>query len=145
MHELSIAQTIVDSVLSEADGRGRERVVQIDIDVGELMQLDRKALAGALRILLDGSGMKRARVRLHLESAAFTCRRCDKQWGMPQAKKQLAEVPDVLRVREPDSKELPLHFLPSLYSAFLRCPYCGSSDIFARRGREIRLRRVLLG
>jgi len=145
LHELSIAQTIVDSVLSEADRRGAERVVQVDVDVGELMQLDRRALTGALRILLDGSRLKGARVRLHVESATFSCRRCDKQWGMAQAKKQLAEVPDGLRVREPDSKELPLHFLPSLYSAFLRCPYCGSSDIVAERGKEIRLRRVLLG
>ena len=145
MHELSIAQTIVDSVLSDADTRGAERVVQIDVDVGELMQLDRRALAGALRILLDGSRLKGARVRLHVESAEFTCRRCGRRWGMTQATKQLAHVPDELRVREPDSKELPLHFLPSLYSAFLRCPHCGSSDILTQRGKEIRIRRVLLG
>jgi hydrogenase nickel incorporation protein HypA/HybF len=145
LHELSIAQTIVDSVLSEADTRGGQRVVQIDVDVGELMQLDRKALAGALRILLDGSRLKGARVHLHVDHAAFSCRRCGRQWGMAQAKKQLGEVPDELRVREPDSKELPLHFLPSLYSAFLRCPHCGSSDISAQRGKEIRLRRVLIG
>jgi hydrogenase nickel incorporation protein HypA/HybF len=145
LHELSLAQTIVDSVLSEAERMGGTRVARIDIGVGEMMQLDRRALAGALRILLDGSRLKGARVSLHVESAAFTCRRCDKRWGMSQAMKQLAEVPDVLRVREPDSKELPLHFLPYLYPAFLRCPYCGSSDILAYRGKEIRIRRVVLG
>ncbi len=145
MHELSIAQTIVDSVVSEADKRQAEKVAQIDVDVGELMQLDRRALAGALKLLLDGSRLKGARVRLHVESAAFDCRRCGRRWGMAQARKQLAEIPDALRIREPDSKEVPLHFLPHLYSAFLRCPHCGSSDIFARRGREIRLRSVTLG
>jgi hydrogenase nickel incorporation protein HypA/HybF len=145
LHELSIAQTVVDSVLSEVDRRGAEGVAEVDLDVGELMQLDRKALAAALRILLDGSRLKGARVRLHVERAEFACRKCDEQWGMPQARRQLAEVPDMLLVREPESKELPLHFIPYLYSAFLRCPHCGSSDILALRGKELRLRRIVLG
>lgn len=143
LHELSIAQTIVETVVSEAEARPAERVAQIDVDVGELMQLDRRALAAGLRVLLDGSGLKGARVRLHVEGAAFNCRRCDKQWGMAEAKRQLERVPDALRVREPDSREIPLHFLPQLYPAFLRCPGCGSSDVLASRGKEIRVRGVL--
>jgi hydrogenase nickel incorporation protein HypA/HybF len=145
LHELSIAQTIVESVVSEAERRRAERVAQIDVDVGELMQLDTKVLAAAVRVLLDGSRLKGARVRLHVESAAFACRRCGRQWGMTEAKKQLAEVPGALRIREPDSREIPLHFIPYLYPAFLRCPGCGSSDIFAYRGKEIRLRSVTPG
>jgi hydrogenase nickel incorporation protein HypA/HybF len=143
LHELSIAQTIVDAVVSEAHARPAERVARIEVDVGELMQLDRSALAAGLRVLLDGSGLKGARVRLHVEAADFACRRCDKRFGMAEARRQLEKVPDALRVREPDSKEIPLHFLPQLYPAFLRCPRCGTSDILASQGKEIRIRCVL--
>lgn len=144
MHELSIAQSIVDTVLSEVKKNDAKRVTEISVDVGQLMQLDRNALAFALRLLITGPVLKDARVRVRVKKASFSCRKCNLEWGMAEAQKQLAEVPDTLRVREPDSKELPLHFLPSLYPAFIRCPRCGSSDISSKEGEEIQLRRVVM-
>lgn len=144
MHEMSIAQNIVDTVLSEAQKKGAKKVKEISVDVGQLMQLDRSALAFALRLLMTGPVLKGARVRVRVKKASFSCRRCDLEWGMAEAQKQLAEVPDALRVREPDSKELPLHFFPFLYPAFIRCPRCGSSDISSKEGEEIQLRRVVM-
>ena len=144
MHELSIAQNIVDTVLSEVQKNDAKRVTEISVDVGELMQLDRNALRFALRLLMTGPVLKGARVHMRVRKASFSCRKCDLKWGMAEAQKQLAEVPDTLRVREPDSKELPLHFLPFLYPAFIRCPGCGSSDISSKEGEEIQLRRVVM-
>ena len=144
MHEMGIAQNIVDTVLSEAEKKGAKRITEISVDVGQLMQLDRDALAFGLKLLMRGPTLRGARVRVRVRKASFSCRRCNSEWGMAEAQKQLAEVPDALRVREPDSKELPLHFLPYLYSAFIRCPGCGSSDIFSREGEEIKFRRVLM-
>jgi hydrogenase nickel incorporation protein HypA/HybF len=144
LHELSIAQSIVDTVLSEVQEKGAKRVTEISVDVGQLMQLDRKALAFALRLLMTGPALKGARVHVHVSKASFSCRKCGSAWGMAEVQKQLAEVPDTLRVREPDSKELPLHFLPFLYPAFIRCPRCGSSDIFSKEGEEIQFRRVVM-
>ena len=144
MHEMGIAQNIVDTVLSEAEKKGAKRITEISVDVGQLMQLDRDALAFGLKLLMRGPTLRGARVRVRVRKASFSCRRCNSEWGMAEAQKQLAEVPDALRVREPDSKELPLHFLPYLYPAFIRCPGCGSSDIFSREGEEIKFRRVLM-
>jgi hydrogenase nickel incorporation protein HypA/HybF len=144
LHELSIAQSIVYAVLSEAQKKDAKRVTEISVDVGQLMQLDRNALAFALRLLMSGPVLKGARVRVRVRKASFSCRKCNLQWGMAEAQKQLAEVPDTLRVREPDSKELPLHFLPSLYPAFIRCPRCGSSDVSSKEGTEMQLRRVVI-
>jgi len=144
LHELSIAQNIVDAVLSEVQKNGKGRVTEISVDVGQLMQLDRNALAFALRLLMTGPVLKGARVHVRVRKASFSCRKCELEWGMAEAQKQLAAVPDVLRVREPDSKELPLHFLPSLYPAFIHCPRCGSSDIFSKEGEEMQLRRVVM-
>jgi len=58
---------------------------------------------------------------MHVNEASFSCRRCGAKWNMTDAKKELEQVPDSLRIREPDSKELPLHFLPYVYSAFIHC------------------------
>lgn len=144
MHEMSIAQSIVDTVLSEVQKKDAKRVTEISVDVGQLMQLDRSALAFALRLLMTGPVLKGARVRVYVRKASFSCRKCNMEWGMAEAQKQLAEVPGTLRVREPDSKELPLHFFPFLYPAFIRCPRCCSSDISSKEGEEIQFRRVVM-
>ena len=144
MHELAIAQSIVDSVLDEATRAKAKRVESIDIEAGELMQLDVPVLKGALTGLLAGPILSGASVAVRKTKARFACRRCGREWGMSEVKKQLKAVPDDLRVREPDSVEIPLHFLPYLYPTFVKCPRCGSSDTGARSGEDIRLRRVLM-
>ncbi len=144
MHELGIAQSIVDSLLAEADKANAEKVASVEIEVGELMQLDVKALEAALRLLMRGPRLEDARVVVRVTEASFTCRRCGKEWGMDETRKQLLTVPDDLRIREPDSVELPMHFLPYLYPSFVRCPGCGSSDSTATRGEDIRIARVVL-
>jgi len=144
LHELSLAQNIVDTVMSEVERRDAKRVREISLDVGQLMQLDRKALTFALRLLMVGPKLKDTRVRVHLVKATFSCQKCMFEWGMTEAQKQLAMVPDILKIREPDSKELPLHFLPYLYPAFIHCPRCGSSDIISKEGTEIQLRKVIM-
>jgi hypothetical protein len=56
--------------------------------------------------------------------------------------KQLGKVPDDLLVREPENKEVPVHFLPALYPAFLRCPSCGSSDVELVGGNNVKVTKV---
>ena len=144
MHELSVAQSIVDAVLSEAEKNNAKKVEEINVDVGELMQIDAQALEEMLILLMKGPKLARAKVRLNVQKASFLCRRCTEKWDMTEARKQLSSVPDDLLIREPDSKELPLHFLPYLYPAFLRCPKCGSSDIAVIQGEDIRIRRLIM-
>ena len=144
MHELGIAQGILDSVRDEAERAGAKRVVSVDVEVGELMQLDIDALRGALTSQMLGPELAGAKVSIGLTEASFSCSRCGSTWGMGEARMQLAAVPDRLRVREPDSLELPLHFLPYLYPAFVRCPKCGSSDSSILQGEDVRIRRMEL-
>jgi len=144
LHELSIAQSIIDYVVSEADKNGAKSVTEIQIEVGELMQVDVEALKELVKMLMTGPRLEKCRVRLELKAASFRCRKCGAAWDMKEANKQLQQTSDSLLVREPDSKELPLHFLPSLYSSFLNCPRCGSADIGAENGGDIRLRKMVL-
>ncbi|HYB45724.1 MAG TPA: hydrogenase/urease maturation nickel metallochaperone HypA [Nitrososphaerales archaeon] len=145
MHELSIAQSIIDYAVSEADRNKAEAVSEIQVDVGELMQVDVKAMRELIKLLMKGPRLEHCKVRLRIVEARFQCRKCGFGWAMSEAKKQLQQTTDSLLVREPDSKELPLHFLPSLYSSFIRCPRCGSADFGANSGEDIRLRKLVLG
>jgi hydrogenase nickel incorporation protein HypA/HybF len=144
LHELSIAQSIIDYAVAEADRNGAKSVSEIQVEIGELMQVDVRGLKDLLRLLLTGPKLENCKVGLRVKEAAFRCRKCGTAWDMREAKKQLQETADSLLVREPDSKELPLHFLPSLYSSFLHCPKCGSADIAAESGEDIRLRRLVM-
>ena len=145
MHELAIAQSIVEAAGEEAAKAKAKRVASIEVEVGELMQLDVAALRQALNVLMEGPTLGGAEVHLTVSPASFVCNRCGERWGMSEARRQLALVADELRVREPDSVELPLHFLPYLYPAFVKCPKCGSADSEAVEGEDIVLRRVVLG
>jgi hydrogenase nickel incorporation protein HypA/HybF len=144
LHELAIAQSIAESAAEEAGRAKAKRVASIEVEVGELMQLDVEALRQALKMLMAGPILKDAKVHVRVSSASFVCNRCGERWGMPEARRQLALVADELRVREPDSVELPLHFLPHLYPAFVKCPKCGSADSEAVEGEDIVLRRVVM-
>ena len=144
MHELSVAQSILDAVLSEGEKSNAKKIKEINVEVGELMQIDVEALKTMLMLLLKGPKLAHAQLKLKIRKASFACRKCSEKWGMSEAKKQLSRTPDELLVREPDSKELPLHFLPYLYPAFIRCPKCGSSDTVVTQGEGIRLRGLIM-
>lgn len=144
MHELSIAQSIIDYVVSEADKNGAKTVNEVQVEVGELMQVDVEALRELLRMLMTGPVLEKCNVKVELKGATFQCRKCGDAWNMKEAKEQLRKTSDSFLVREPDSKELPLHFLPSLYSSFLHCPKCGSADFAANGGEDIRLRKLVM-
>ena len=143
MHELAIAQSIVEAAKEEADKAGAQKVTSIEVDVGELMQLDVEALEGSLKMFRRDPRLKDMEVRVRTTRASFSCNKCGRTWGMAEARKQLEEVADELRVREPDSIELPLHFLPYLYPSFVRCPGCGSTDSDVE-GEDVVVRRVVL-
>jgi len=144
MHELSVAQSIAGFALSETEKRNAKKVTELHIDVGELMQVDTKILLDALNMLMVGTRLKGCDVRIRVVGASFSCRRCSARWGMAEAKRQLGAVEEDLLVKEPDSDELPLHFLPYLYPAFIHCPKCGSSDVAATRGEDVQIRKMVL-
>ena len=144
MHEFGMAQSIVEYTLSEAERKKAARVTEIHVDVGELTMIDRRVLSHALRLLLTGPKLEGCKVIVRKKEVKFVCRKCGAPWSMKEAMTQLQEVPEELLVREPDSREVPLHFLPSLYPAFVHCPKCGSADLIVKEGEDISIRRMVI-
>jgi hydrogenase nickel incorporation protein HypA/HybF len=145
LHEFGIAQSIVDYAASEVGRKKAARVLEIQVEVGELAMIDRPVLAHALRLLMTGPTLERCRVRINKRKVVFGCRKCSASWPMTEAIKQMDKVQDDLLVREPNSKELPTHFLPSLYPAFVHCPRCGSADLEVKQGEGVVVKRMVLG
>ena len=143
MHEMGIAQGIVDYAVNEAKARNSSKVAEIQVEVGELSMIDRSILSNALRLLKTGPMMGGCRFRVRVRKVSFECRKCSAKWPMAEAMKQLEKVPQDLLVREPDSREVPLHFLPSLYPAFVRCPKCGSADLDVTAGEDVKIMRLV--
>lgn len=143
MHEIGIAQSIIDSTLEEAERVGADKVSYIEVEVGELTQVEPRVLQEALGLLLRGPMLVDARVEVKLAKASFACGRCSREWAMDETRRQLEAVSPELRVVEPDSVEVPLHFLPYLYPAFVRCPACGSADTSVKEGEDVYVRRVV--
>ena len=141
---MSLAHSVASSILSEADKHEAKKVLKIQLAIGELMQLDKGILVDSFKSLLEGPVLGGAELEVLDDRAAFTCQKCSAKWGMEETRKQLKSVAPDLLIDEPDSKELPLHFLPELYPAFVHCPECGSSDIFLTDGGVIKITRLVL-
>jgi hydrogenase nickel incorporation protein HypA/HybF len=143
LHEYGIAQSIIAYALSQAERSHAERVSEIQVDVGELTMVDVGILSSAFRDLAKGTPLQSCKLRIRKAATSFDCRRCRSHWSMEEAANQLDRIPDELRVREPDSREFPVHFLPGLYPSYLRCPRCGSADVEAIGGDGIRIRKLV--
>ncbi len=144
MHALSIAQSIVDTALSEADRHNAKTIREMHIDVGEMMQVDTKDLSNALSLLMTDQRLKGCKLDLQAEVASFSCRKCNSSWGIAEVEEQLASAPDSQLASMSDSEEPPHHFPPSLYLASLNCLKCGGTDVSVNSGEGVRLRKLVL-
>ena len=73
MHELSIAEAIVDVVERHAQGRA---VARVDVRVGHLRQVVPEALSFAFTVLTSGTALEGAELRIAHVPAAGRCRAC---------------------------------------------------------------------
>jgi hypothetical protein len=78
MHELSIAQNVIDTVLSETKKNSATRVLVIEVSLGELMQLDKDAFVYSLSLLLSGPMLSAAKLEVKIDKASFSCRKCSR-------------------------------------------------------------------
>ena len=73
MHELSIAQSILDIAVEHA---GERRIVAVDVRVGHLRQVVPDALSFAFALLTEGTAAEGARLEIEHVPAAGRCRAC---------------------------------------------------------------------
>ncbi len=73
MHELSIAQAIIDVATRHAEGR---RVLRVEVQVGHLRQVVPDSLQFAFALVVQGTALDGAELAITHVPAAGRCREC---------------------------------------------------------------------
>jgi len=135
MHETSIALSIlatVEDVFKNVPDA--KKVKSILIRVGLLSLVDIEALRFALRVASRGTPAEGADISILLEYPLFRCRVCGREWSLD--KRALSEITGRYDIGSV------MHLYPDVILEYLKCPYCGSTDIEIVKGRGVILDSV---
>lgn len=143
MHEWSLAEAILENLTFMVKREGARRISEVEIVHGEIMELELDILRFALEELSKGTPLEGSRFIFKEEKASFRCNSCGNSWDFKKAHDML---PEDLWIREgtDGGRESPIHFIPDLAQALMRCPNCGSRDFEVESGRGLRIHRVVL-
>jgi hydrogenase nickel incorporation protein HypA/HybF len=119
MHEFSISNEIVRNVLDTAKKNGGQRVLSIQLEIGELALLNVEQVTFWIHELFKGTVAEGAKVKVKPIKARIQCESCGYKGGMSL-----------------DRQDPFRHFIP--YS----CPKCSSFQIKVEKGRECTLRNI---
>ena len=119
MHEFSISSEIVKTVLDHVKKEKGEKVLSIQLEIGELALLNEEQVTFWIHQLFKGTVADGAKVKVKAIKGRIRCESCGYKGGFSL-----------------DQKDPFGHFVP--YS----CPKCGSSEIKIEKGRECTLRRI---
>jgi len=81
MHELSIAEAVVDIASRHARGR---RVAVVELKVGYLRQVAPSALEFSFELVAEGTSVEGAELRMEEVAAAGDCRGCGAETPLPE-------------------------------------------------------------
>ena len=133
MHEYSLAEGVILAVKSVALKEGLRSVTEVTLSVGDLAQIDREVFLEALKILSSEYGLGDINFVIEGEESSFKCNSCGFEWRWSQVKDS------ILRELCGDAIECdnPIHFIPDLINAFMKCPKCGSPDFEITSGYDV--------
>ena len=119
MHEFSISDEIVKNVLGAVKENNAQKVLSIQLEIGELALLNVEQVTFWIREMFKGSVAEGARVKVRTIKARIKCESCGYRGGMN------------LDQRDPFRHAIP-------YS----CPKCQSFQIDVEKGRECHLKKI---
>jgi hydrogenase nickel incorporation protein HypA/HybF len=116
-----MAEKIVKAVLDVANSRKASRVVQINLDVGELTFLGHDQLKFGIEVLTKGTISENAKVLIRTRKAKIKCRKCG---YMGQANYLGEEIHSMVPI------------------PILSCPKCGSPEATVAEGNECMVKSI---
>lgn len=112
MHEMSIAQSIVDLAEEQARNRGSLAVEELELEIGRLAGVELQTLAFALESAVKGSMLEQATIIRHIIEGEGQCIDCG-------------------------------HTFP-MEALFASCPECGSYCVKIIKGKELRVKSIVI-
>jgi hydrogenase nickel incorporation protein HypA/HybF len=76
MHELSIAQSIIDIAQKEMEKAKAVRIREIELEIGQLSGIDYKSLQFALEMSVKNSPMEHAKIIIYKPKGKAICLTC---------------------------------------------------------------------
>jgi len=85
MHELSIAMNIIDIAEENLDNSDATRLIEIEIEIGELSGVIPEALEFAMKNAVSNTVLENANVRIEIIKGMAKCRKCSNEFEMTQS------------------------------------------------------------
>ncbi len=117
MHELSMAQAIVDTVLDAAEKNDAEEIVEVTIEVGKLTMLNPEQLKFLLDVIVEDTLLENAELIIEDIPVEIKCHICEFEG--------LANTDD-----------------SDHYLAIVLCPECGERNVEILKGRECNVKTI---
>lgn len=112
MHEMSIAQSIVDLAEQQARQRRSPAVEEVELEIGRLAGVELQTLDFALESAVKGTLLEQARIVRHIIDGEGQCLDCNRIFP-----------------------------LDALFSS---CPHCSSWCIKICKGKELRIKSIVI-
>ena len=146
MHEWSLAQAIFESVLDFAREKNISKIIEVEVSVGELSQLDINLMSEAFHLISKDTILHDTKIVFKEIKARFKCKNCGYEWDMKEAERQMKEnIPEFAKiVDEEGTVDYPIHYMPDLIYAYIKCPACGSKDFEVVSGKGVKITKIIV-
>ena len=133
MHELSVATGIFETVLEVASRHSAKRVLEVQLDIGELTLLNPDQLALAFEVLSKGTIAEGSKITINVIKAKARCNSCGEEWDL-NLSKMAPTLSHIVALTCPACD----------LKAYLggKCPKCGGSDYEIVQGNELIIKSI---
>jgi hydrogenase nickel incorporation protein HypA/HybF len=76
VHEVSLCQRIIEIVTEQVATYTSARIIQIDIEIGQLLAVDKAALLFGFEVVARGTVAENARLNIHEVAGLARCNSC---------------------------------------------------------------------
>jgi len=139
MHEPSLAHSVAVALIEIAKSNNFSKVKEVEISVSEGNMIDEDIFMFWLKEMLKGTIFENANIRLVKNELRFKCNSCGNVWSLSEVKESLIRelCGDVVDC------DTPIHYLPDIIQAYMKCPVCKSNDIEVLQSSGIMINRVI--
>ena len=82
MHELSLAMEVVELAAREAQKHGVSRILEMEIDVGDLSGVDAETFQSALEMVVGNTLLEKTLIRVMCKPGRGVCSDCNEEFEM---------------------------------------------------------------
>jgi hydrogenase nickel incorporation protein HypA/HybF len=117
MHELSMAEAIVNTILDVAKKNNAEEIMEVTIEIGKLTMLNPEQLKFLLDVLSEDTPLENSEIIIEDVPVEIKCKKCE-----------------FTGLANTDNSD---HYL-----IIVQCPQCGKRDLEILKGRECNVKTI---